>query len=583
MSSRETDLGVGRLAPTPPPAPSVEEEDQSLLRSILRRRKRYVVVTTVVAVLATLALTLSQTKTYSATATAVVQAPPSQGGVGPNMATEAQIAHSLAVAQNVARDLRLDVPPAELLSQLSVRVPADSDVLKLTYSSPQPETAQARAQAFANAFADVRREQFQGDAVASAHSIGVQIQRMTAQGAALSRRIERADPDQQATLRIQRDALTTEIALLQQKLADVNRQAVSFSPADVLGEADLPKSPAKPNLPLNLFLGLVGGLLLGFAIAAIAEYVDNRIRGASDLRTRLGVPVLGLILRDDDASSGAGALSLVAIDSPYSKSANAFRRLGTNFVAAADYARTKSIAITSVDHTDSPIEVHANLAAALAEMGKRVVLVSTRERHPALEELVGAPPGPGFLDALAGAVPLERTLTDTGIENLLLCRAGSTEPNDIGVASPSGERHVAAIPAPARAHTLGSERTALLLEELAGRADFVLVDAPPLLADADAASLASACDGVLAVATPTATREEIARSREQFERVRATVIGSVIVEPNHRTGKERQKPARSATAAEDGAGRRMRVSSADRRKSVRLARASVSAELGEKG
>src|SRR4029453_15564628 len=79
MSSRETDSGVGRLAPTPPPAPSVEEEDQSLLRSILRRRKRYVVVTTVVAVLATLALTLSQTKTYSATATAVVQAPPPRG------------------------------------------------------------------------------------------------------------------------------------------------------------------------------------------------------------------------------------------------------------------------------------------------------------------------------------------------------------------------------------------------------------------------------------------------------------------------------------------------------------------------
>jgi capsular polysaccharide biosynthesis protein/Mrp family chromosome partitioning ATPase len=582
MSSRETDSGVGRLAPTPPPAPSVEEEDHSLLRSILRRRKRYVVVTTAVAVLATLALTLSQTKTYSATATAVVQAPPSQAA-GPNMATEAQIAHSLAVASEVARTLHLDVPPAELLAQLGVHVPADSDVLDFTYSSPVPKTAQERAQAFAEAFAVVRRRQFQGDLAASASSILEQIDSLTTDAAELTPRIASAPPNKQASLRVQQNALTTEIGLLQQKLQDLNSQLASFSPAKVLGEADLPKSPAKPNLPLNLFLGLVGGLLLGFAIAAIAEYVDDRIRGASDLRTRLGVPVLGLIPRDDDASSGAGALSLVAIDSPYSKSANAFRRLGTNFVAAASYARTKSIAITSVDHTDSPIELHANLAAALADMGKRVVLVSTRERHPALEELVGAPPGPGFLDALAGAVPLERTLTDTGIENLLLCRAGSTEPNDIGVASPSGERHVAAIPAPARAHTLGSERTALLLEELAGRADFVLVDAPPLLADADAASLASACDGVLAVATPTATREEIARSREQFERVRATVIGSVIVEPNHRTGKERQKPARSATAAEDGAGRRMRVSSADRRKSVRLARASVSAELGEKG
>jgi capsular polysaccharide biosynthesis protein/Mrp family chromosome partitioning ATPase len=582
MSSGAADPGVGRLTPTPPP--SVEVEEQSLLQSILRRRKRYVAVTTAVAVLATLVLTWSQTKTYSATSTVVVQAPPQQATAGgPNMATEAQIARSLAVAQKVARDLRLDVPPGELLTQLSVRVPADSDVLKLTYSSPVPETAQRRAQAFAKAFADVRRDQFHNDAVASAESITRQIQSMTVRGAKLSGRIERSDPSEQATLRIQRDALTTEIALLQQKLAEQNTQATTFSPASVLGSAALPESPTKPKLVLNLFLGLLGGLLLGFAIAAIAEYVDVRVRGASDLRRRLGVPVLGLIPKDDDASSVAGALTLVAIDAPSSSAADAYRRLRTNFIAAASHARTKSVAVMSVDHTDSSIELHANLAASLAAMGKRVVLVSTRQRHPALEELVGAAPGPGFLDALAGAVPLELTISDTGIENLLLCRAGSTETRDLGVASPSDDRRVAAIPSPARAHSLGSERTAALLEELAGRADFVLVDAPPLLSDADAASLARACDGVLAVATPSATREDISRSREQFERVGATVLGSVLVDPSHRTGKERDRAADSATAAEDEAERRMRLSSTNRRQSIALAKASDSAEMGEKG
>jgi succinoglycan biosynthesis transport protein ExoP len=566
---------IGRLAPTPPP--SVEGGEQSLLQAILRRRKRYVVVTTAVAVLATIALTLSQTKTYSATSTVVVQAPP--GAVtGPNMATEAQVARSIAVADRVASALRLKLPPTQLLPQLSVRVPADSEVLRFAYSSPVPKTAQKRAQAFAKAFADVRREQFQGDALASAQSIGVQIQSMTAEGAELSQRIQRADPEQQAMLRFQRDALTTEIALLQQKLGEVNRQTASFSPARVLGSADLPKSPAKPNVPLNIFLGLVGGLLLGFGIAAIAEYVDNRIRGTADLAARVGAPVLGLIPKDEVSP---GALTLVAIDAPGSDTADAFRRLRTNFIAAATHARTKSVAITSIDHSDSPIELQANLAAALAEIGKRVVLVSTRRRHPALEELVGAPPGPGFLDALAGTASLEQAICDTGVENLLLCRAGSAEANDRG--DPLPDRHVAAIAAPARAYSLGSVRTARLIEELADRADFVLVDAPPLLADADGASLARACDGVLAVATPSATRGEIARSREQFERVEATVLGSVLVEPNQPTGKERQRPARSAAAAEEKAERRMRVSSADRRQSIRLARASISAETGEKG
>lgn len=580
MSSGRADLG--RLAPTPPP--SIAEEGQSLFTAILRRRKRYVAVTTAVAVLATVALTLSQTKIYSATATAVVQAPPQQTvSGGPNMATEAQIARSAAVANQVARDLRLNVSPDELLAQLGIRVPADSEVLKFTYSSPEPKVAQARAQAFAKAFAHVRRRQFQTDVTASTTSTAEQIQSLTEQGAVLDRRIQNAAPGKQAALRIQRDALTTQIALLQQKLSGLIDQATSFTPVSVLGTSSLPTAPAKPKLPLNVFLGLLGGLLLGFAIAAIAEYVDTRIRGTSDLAKRLGAPVLGLIPREDDGSAAAGVLTLVAIDAPASSTADAYRRLRTNFIAAASHARTKSVAVISVDHNDSTMELHANLAAALADMGKRVVLISTRQRHPALEELVGAPPGPGFLDALRGEVPLEQAISDTGIENLLLCRAGSPEPNDIGAVFGSEERHVAAIPSPARAHRLGSERTARLIEELAGRADFVLVDAPPLLADADGAALARACNGVLAVATPSATREEIARSREQFERVGATVLGSVIVEPNHPTRKERHKPARSATAAEDEAERRMRVSSADRRQDIALARASVTAELGEKG
>src|SRR5262245_57431515 len=187
--SSGADAGVGRLAPTQPP-PFVEDEEQSLFMSILRRRKRYVVVTTAVAVFATVALTLSQTKIYSATATAVVQPPPQQTvSGGPNMATEAQIAHSLAVADQVARDLSLNVPSEQLLGELGIRVPADSDVLKFTYSNPEPETAQARAQAFAEAYASVRRSQFQNDAIASASTIAQQIQALTVQGAALSRRI----------------------------------------------------------------------------------------------------------------------------------------------------------------------------------------------------------------------------------------------------------------------------------------------------------------------------------------------------------------------------------------------------------
>lgn len=529
MRGGSADAGMEQAHSVQPTA-SVTEPEPSLLQSILRRRKRVVLVTTAVTLLATVALTMQQTRIYSATSDVVVQAPPSQSpSTGPNMATEAQIARSFAVASLVQRRLRVGVPPSELLSQLAVHVPADSEVLKFMYSSPRPKVAQARAQAFAQAYTAVRRRQFEDQVLASATSTAERIQSMTTRVSTLRRRIERAPGESSVALRVQRDALTAEIALLQQQLAELNDAAASFSPATMLGSASLPRSPARPNLPVNVFLALLGGLLLGFGIAAIAEYMDQRVRGATDLRTRLGVPVLGLIPGIDDEVDRA-LPTLVAIDAPASEGADAFRRLRMSLVASAAEIGARSVAITSIDHDDVPIEFAANLAAVLAATGKRVVLLSPRRSEPRLAELLGAGSGPGFFDALAGAVPIEKAVSSTGVDNLFLC--GPWE----GPFSASRAR-IAAVASATQAQSLGTDRAARLIEELAASADFLLVDAPPLLADPDGAALAGACDGVLAVARPTTKREDIAQVREQLERVRARLFGSVLLCP-----KKRQRP-----------------------------------------
>jgi Mrp family chromosome partitioning ATPase/capsular polysaccharide biosynthesis protein len=521
--------------------------------SIFRRRKRFVLVTTAVAVLATLAATASQPKTYSATSTAVVNPPPGQiGANGPNMATEVQIARSPAVAVAVTRDLGWDVPSSKLLSRLEVFVPADSDVVKFTYSSPRPEVAQAGAQAFANAYAAVRRQQFEDVTLLSASSTATRISVMRDQLSAVDLQLEQAVGSRQRALAVESDALTTQISLLQQKLADLNDQATSFTPATVLGKTPLPRSPSKPNVPLNVFLGLLGGLMIAFAIAALAEFLDDRVRSAADLRARLGASVLGLIPKDDREEQDVEP-TLAALDAPTSPSGDAFRRLSTNFVAAATQAGAKSVAITSVDRNDSPTELITNLATLLAATGKRVVLVTMARRWPTLEEAFGATPGPGLLDALAGSVPIQYALADTEFENLQLCRRGRPDLIEIGGARASDDRpRAVGVPSTAPAHALGSERTAQLLADLAEPFDFVLVDAPALLGDADAAALARACDAVLAVATPTTTRADIARSREQLEHLRATLLGSVFIEVSGRQKEGLRKPASSAGATREG-------------------------------
>jgi capsular polysaccharide biosynthesis protein/Mrp family chromosome partitioning ATPase len=519
-----------RMASTPA-APSVDGDEPSLIKSILHRRKRFVLVTTAVCVVATLAATASQTKIYSSTSAAQAFAPSGQGGAnGPNMATEVQIARSTAVAEEAAKKLNLNVEPQELLKNLGVVVPADSDVVDFTFSSPRPEDARKGAQAFANAYVVVRAQQFQNQTSIAQEATVEQIDTLKKELSTAEAKLARASGSQRTSLNAVIDSLNTRLALQREQLVALNNQALDFAPATVLTDAPLPKSPSKPNVPLNLILGLFGGLAIGFGIAALAEFLDDRVRGAKDLEARLGAPVLGVIPKDTREAPHIGA-SFVALGAPTSPAGDAFRRLSTNVAAAAAETGARSIAVTSVDRDDAPTELITNLAALLSAAGKRVVLVSMARRWPSLEETFGAAPGPGFLDALAGTVPIRSALAATDVENLLLCRRGRADLIEIGDGRTSEDRpRAVAVPSNAPSYALGSERTAELTANLGEPFDFVLVDAPALLGDADAVALARACDAVLTVATPETTRANIARAWEQLEQVRATLLGSVLIE-----------------------------------------------------
>src|SRR5207247_1831951 len=77
---------------------------------------------------------------------------------------------------------------------------------------------------------------------------------------------------------------------------------------------------------------------------------------------------------------------------------------------------------------------------------------------------------------------------------------------------------------------LGSGEMRELIEVLRQLADFVLIDAAPLLPVADAAALIPACDAVVVVADArSATRANLLRARQQLERMQARILGTVLV------------------------------------------------------
>jgi capsular polysaccharide biosynthesis protein/Mrp family chromosome partitioning ATPase len=465
-----------------------DDEQPSLIASILRNRRRLVLFTTAVTVATTIALTSQQTKTYDATASVVVQTPPSAPTAQPNMATELQIARSLAVAQIVEKHLQeAGTTPQLLQRDLSVRVPVDSDVLKITYSSPDPTVAQARSEAFAQAYIEYRQAQV--------------------------------------------DA--------QVRLAKIPG---SYAPAVLLGQPLLPRSPSSPNLTLNVILALFGGLLLGLTLAAVREYLDDRVRGVGDLQARLRVPLLAVV---PPKAEGAQQLTELPVFEPSNHAREAFRRLRANVVVAAENSGARALAVTSIGSDDPGTVVSAQLGVALAATGRRVILVSTRRGEPRLEALFGVPDEVGFLDAVAGAVPVEKAVHRSSFKNLVICSRGSAaaaraEPQANG----NGSSQAAPTPLGLPIDLLASDQAGLMIGRLVGMADLVVIDVPPLLADADAAALVTACDGVLTVVGTPASRSEIAQAREVLDRIGATVIGSVVVDRPRRQ-KERQAPVQA--------------------------------------
>lgn len=499
-----------------------------LLLSILRRRKRIVFGVAALVLLATVVLTMRETPIYAATAAVVVETPRSEAPTAsPNMATEAQVARSLAVARIVADDLDLDIAPTRLVADLSVDVPVDSDVLKFTYSNPQPEVAQTRAQSFAEAYLALRREQLERQRVASRESIENRIESLAATLSVLRARIRsESSTTSVQVLQAQADAVATQIGTLQQKLAEVNGYDTTSSGGAVLGDVVLPESPTRPNMTLNALVALFVGLLLGIAVAAAREYTDDRIRDEKDVEARLGAPVFASIPTARPKRGAPRAPPLIMLGESRSSRAEAFRRLRTNFLSAANDAGVRSVLVARGDANESETAVGVNLAVALAATGKQVVLVSADLRRASLEEAFGATVGPGFADVLLDAGSVTEALRDSGIENLRLLEGAS--PLD-GLAASSGSTLSGA------AELLGSDRAARAIEELEQLADFVVIEAPPLLAAVDSAALARFCDAVLIVADGgRTTRRDLVQAREELDSVRTTVLGAVLLDREQR-------------------------------------------------
>jgi non-specific protein-tyrosine kinase len=233
------------------------------------------------------------------------------------------------------------------------------------------------------------------------------------------------------------------------------------------------------------------------------------VKSKDDLERASGLQTLALIpavegWRDRDEAR------LVSVAEPTSPPAESYRTLRTSIQFLGLERPLRTLQVTSPAAGEGKTTTLANLAVALARAGQQVVVACCDLRRPRVHEFFGLSNGIGFTNVLLGEAPLSAVLQPVeGVERLAVLASGPLPPN------PS--------------ELLASRRTADVLAALAGGADVVLVDSPPVLPVTDAAVLAGQVDATVLVATVgDTTRREVARAVEVLRQVGAPLVGTVL-------------------------------------------------------
>lgn len=285
--------------------------------------------------------------------------------------------------------------------------------------------------------------------------------------------------------------------------------------------AEVPRAPVVPNVPMNIATGLLAGLVLGLAAAIGREQLDRSIKNPDDLERVVGLSFLGFLPSLESRGKKArareklthpeegGKPELFVHNHPTSAIAEAARAIRTNILFMSPDRPYRTLLVTSAGPAEGKTTVACCLAIAMAQAGRKVVLVDCDMRRPRLHQVFGATRDEGITTALLDLPNLKGALLETGVPNLHLIPAGPLPPNP--------------------AEILHSGAFARLLSDLRAEFDSVIIDSPPVVAVTDAAILANAVDGTILVVRAFQTSKDLARrAARALADVGVRLVGTVL-------------------------------------------------------
>jgi polysaccharide biosynthesis transport protein len=276
---------------------------------------------------------------------------------------------------------------------------------------------------------------------------------------------------------------------------------IGMAPVSIVDRADTPSAPFKPNLLLNLIIGLGAGLIAGIGGAIGLEFLNDTIKTREDVRKKLGLPCLGAVPK-----TSAKDAFIEDLKNPTSIVSEAYSAVVAALRFSTDAGMPKTLVVTSTRAGEGKSSTALALAQNFARREKSVLLIDSDLRKPAFKT---ADENIGLSKLLTTDDPVARHVVETQHANLWLLPSGPVPPNP--------------------ADLLATGRIRKIIAEAAERFDLVIIDGPPTIGLADSPLLAAAAGNLLFVIESGKTRTRAAI--EALNRLEATgthVLGATL-------------------------------------------------------
>lgn len=296
--------------------------------------------------------------------------------------------------------------------------------------------------------------------------------------------------------------------VIQEKYKDNFRGALASLKANnvtITEHAQVPLEPIKPNKLINLLMALVVGLFGGVGLALFFENQDVTVRSVEDIEKLTSWPFLGKV----PVISGSKKEFSIQLK-PGDFTSETYKSIRTQLLLSDTSSHPlKIMVISSIGPEEGKTLTACNLAIAIAQSHKRVLLVDADMRRPRLHEVLNIKDGKGLCGFLSEKAGFEELVRKTDIENLFFVADATSCANSTELLS--GRK---------MSEFLGFARKNF---------DYILLDSPPVGIVSDATLLSTIADGmILVVESGKTPKKAIARQRKVLDGTGVKVVGVII-------------------------------------------------------